>query len=191
MAKKDTDEREISIETEEVSDDVVYDETEGKTSDKLSKIKEELKICKKERGEYLDGWQRAKADFLNLKKRSAEEKSSVDSRASEGFIIDLLPALDSFEMAFKDKEAWEAAPEQWRKGIEYIHTQLTSILDNYGVEVVDPIGKEFNHDEHHSVESVEVKNEDQDGVVVEVVLKGYKTKNSVIRPAHVKVGVYK
>ena len=187
MPKNDLNDEEFEIED---TDDVVYDETEGKTSDKLMKIKEDLKVCRKERQEYLDGWQRAKADFLNLKKRSAEEKAGVGSRASEGFILDLLPTLDSFEMAFKNKESWESAPEQWRKGIEYIHTQLTNILDTYGVETIDPVGKEFDHNEHHSVDSVDVEDEDQDGIVVEVALKGYKTEESVIRPANVKVGSY-
>lgn len=174
-------------EQKEFEEDVVYDDSEV-ISDKLSKLKEELKSCKKERQEYLDGWQRAKADFLNLKKRSAEEKAGVGSRAFESFIYDLLPTLDSFDMAFKDKKAWESAPEQWRKGIEYIHTQLHTLLDNYNVEIIDPIGKEFNHSEHHSIELVDVEDEIQDGIVVEVSLKGYKIKDSVIRPANVKVG---
>lgn len=183
----DTPDEEV-IDMDDVSGDVEYDETDGKLTAKLQKVKDDLKACQAERQEYLDGWQRAKADFVNLKKRSAEELLASRQRTVAGVIEELLPVLDSFEMAFKDQEAWESAPEQWRKGIEYIHTQLVGMLDNHGVVAIDPIGQPFNHDEHHSAETVAVDDASQDGTVVAVIRKGYKIGDTVIRPAHVKVG---
>ena len=176
--------------SKEESEEIIYDETEGRTSDKLAKLKEELKVCKKERQDYLDGWQRSKAEFLNLKKRSAEDRINLNTELTKDFVNDLLPTVDSFEMAFKDKKAWESAPENWRKGIEYIYTQITNLLESYKVETIDPIGKELDINEHHSVESIKTDNQKEDNVVLEVVLKGYKIGDFIIRPAHVKVGSY-
>lgn len=174
-------------------DEIIYDNEDSFDSlsdatDKIKKLKAELKSCKEEKQEYLDGWQRSKADFVNLKKRNADEVLEFRDRAAEGFAMDLLPVLDSFDMAFKNKEAWESAPEQWRKGIEYIYSQIISVLENNQVQVIDPIGKDFDPNTHHSAMNIPVEDATQDGKVVEVILKGYKIKDRVLRPAHVKVG---
>ncbi len=167
----------------EESDEIIHD-----GEDNFNSIKEKLTQCEKEKLEYLDGWQRSKADFVNLKKRSADEVLESRERSSEYFIMDLLPVLDSFDMAFKNKEAWESAPVQWRKGIEYIYSQILSVLENNQVKLIDPLGDDFDPNTHHSAMSVAVEDPSQDGKVVEVILKGYKIKDRVIRPAHVKVG---
>lgn len=175
------------------NEEIIYDDSDNFNSladatEKIKKLKEELKICKEEKQEYLDGWQRSKADFVNLKKRSADEVLESRERSSEFFIMDLLPILDSFDMAFKNKEAWESAPVQWRKGIEYIYSQLLSVLETNQVKVLDPTGEEFDPNMHHSAMNVQVEDPAQEGKVVEVILKGYRMKDRVLRPAHVKVG---
>jgi molecular chaperone GrpE len=168
-------------------DDVIYDETETSV-EKVRDMRTKLKQCQTERQEFLDGWQRAKADLINAKKRSVDEQGSFLERMSTSFIEDLFPVLDSFDMAFKNKVAWEAAPEQWRKGVEYIYSQLTSVLESRGVVILNPIGAEFNHHEHHSLASIQTEDAAQDGKVLEVVRKGYKIGETIIRPADVKVG---
>lgn len=178
-----------------MSDEIIYDNEDNfdsapEVADKIKKLKEELNKCKEEKQEYLDGWQRSKADFVNLKKRSADEILEIRERFSESFVSDLLPVLDSFDMAFKNKEAWESAPEQWRKGIEYIYSQILSILENHQVQIIDPLGKDFDPNEHHSSANVKVEEASQDHKIVDVVLKGYKIKDRVLRPAHVKVGSF-
>lgn len=169
------------------AEDVTYDDTET-AKDKIAALKEKLATCQTERQEYLDGWQRAKADLINAKKRALDDQGLFLERIGTSFVEELLPVLDSFDMAFKNKEAWEAAPEQWRKGVEYIHSQLVGILTGRGVTVIDPVGKPFDHNEHHSVASVAVSDAAQDGVVLSVVRKGYKSGTTVIRPADVQVG---
>lgn len=168
-------------------DDVVYDDSET-TVDTVKKLRQKLKECQSERQEFLDGWQRAKADLINAKKRSLDEQGSFIERMNTGFIEELFPVLDSFDMAFKNKEAWESAPEQWRKGVEYIYTQLKTVLESRGVAVLNPIGQPFNHHEHHSLASIPVTDAADDGKVLEVVRKGYKVGETIIRPADVKVG---
>lgn len=177
----------------EATEEVIYDAENNSDNtfdavDKIKKLKEDLKACKEERQEYLDGWQRSKADFLNIKKRSSEEILEVRERAAENFILDLLPVLDSFDMAFKDKAAWESAPAQWRKGIEYIHTQILSLLETNQVRVLNPVGEVFDPNMHYSVSNIKVEDTNLDGKIVDVILKGYQIKDRIIRPAHVNVG---
>lgn len=182
---------------DDMSDDVViepdqsidsFDDTSMSPEDIVRKLKEQLKTCKQERQEYLDGWQRTKADLLNVKKRAGDDQVAFLERAGSGFIEELLPVLDSFDMAFKNKAAWEQAPEQWRRGVEYIHSQLLGILTARGVTVIDQVGVPCNHTEHHAVATVPVTDASQDGMVCDVVRKGYKTGTTVIRPADVAVG---
>ena len=101
----------------DIDEEIVYEDgSDGFDSDdssipvkKIKKIKEELKKCQAEKQEYLDGWQRVKADFVNLKKRSEKDRTAFAKYANENFILELLPALDSFDQAFGNKEAWEKA----------------------------------------------------------------------------------
>lgn len=172
---------------EEFIDDIVFEESEEGQKDisgKIEKLKSELKKCKEEKQEYLDGWQRAQADSINLKKRLEQEKKDFAKYSTESFILELLPVLDSFQMAFKDKVAWEQAPVNWRTGIEYIHNQLQSTLLAHGIKLIDPQGDKFKPEEHNSVESVP----GEEGIIIEVIQKGYILNGKIIRPATVKVG---
>ncbi|MFT5179509.1 MAG: molecular chaperone GrpE [Candidatus Paceibacteria bacterium] len=166
---------------EEFFDDVVFEDEE---TSKIEKLKKELKNCKEEKQEYLDGWQRAQADSINLKKRLEQEKRDFAKYSTESFILEIIPVLDSFDMAFKDKVAWEKAPENWRVGIEYIYTQLKSTLENNGVRILSPLGETFDPNLHNSIENVE----GEEGKVMEVIQKGYELNDKLIRPANVKVG---
>lgn len=177
MSSKDNDNTNMDI------NEIIYD-----GEDSFNLLKEKLLKSEEEKQEYLDGWQRSKADFVNLKKRSSEDLFDIRDRASESFLIDLLPVLDSFDMAFKDQAAWEQAPVQWRKGIEYIYSQILNLLENNQVKVINPINEDFDPNSHHSSANVKIEDVNQDGKVVDVILKGYKIKDRVLRPAHVKVG---
>ncbi len=180
---------------EEISDDISFEENSeddvlnsGDFADKLKKLKSELKACKTEKAEYLDGWQRAKADYLNLKKETEENRGEITKWAKEGVLADLFTIADSFEMAFGNKETWEQAPENWRKGIEYIYSQLQGILRDHGVEEICPrIGEKFNHEQEHSIGTVPAESDEEDDIIAEIVKKGYKLHGRVVRPASVKV----
>ena len=180
---------------ENSDEDITFEEDEpqvnsfGQSKDaKTRKLEEKLSKCQEEKEEYLDGWQRAKADFVNLKKRSEEERSNIITKSKANFINDLLPVIDSFDMAMKDQEAWNSAPENWRKGIESIHSQLNRLLNEYDVMEISETGIDLDPNQHEAIDSVEVTDDQQDGKVIEVVQKGYKINDRVIRPASVKVG---
>ncbi|HMO78594.1 MAG TPA: nucleotide exchange factor GrpE [Candidatus Paceibacterota bacterium] len=155
---------------------------------KIKDLKSDLEQCKKEKQEYLDGWQRSQADFINFKKRSEEDKKNLIKYAVEDFIIQLLPTIESFDQAFKNKEAWEKAPPDWRIGIEFIHSQLVNVLTENGVSEINPENQFFDPKTHHSIENVDVEEKEKDGKIVEVIQKGYKLQDRVIKYPTVKVG---
>jgi molecular chaperone GrpE len=158
------------------------------TSDK--KLKEKLKECEKERKEYLDGWQRSRAEFANLKKKSEEERLKQRVFGREEVLEEMFRALDSFEMAFRG-EAWEKVDSNWRTGVEYIYSQMLSSLESFGVTQIDPIGEKFDPNTHTSVESVATDDEKKDEIISDVIQKGYRSNDRIIRSPKVKVFNYK
>lgn len=155
---------------------------------KLKNLRDELKACHTERSEYLAGWQRAKADYLNLKKEGEAGRGEIAKWAKEGVLTDLFTIADSFELAFGNKETWEQAPENWRKGIEYIYNQLQTIFRDHGVEEISPkVGDKFNHAEQEPLSTAPTKSEAEDDEIAEVIKKGYKLHGKIVRPASVKV----
>lgn len=171
-------------------DDVTNEGEEQITKDIVKNLRERLKLAEAERKEYLEGWQRAKADYVNSKREEDEERTKAIGRAKERIINDLLPVLDSFQVAFANKAAWEAVDKNWRVGVEYIHTKLLSTLEEHGVRAVGEVGEMFDPALHQSIESIEVDNERDDHKILEVLQKGYTIGGRVIRAARVKVGNY-
>lgn len=175
------------------SEDIVFDNPDAseKNPRTVKRLKEELKRCVAEKKEYLDGWQRAKADFTNARKQDEKAREEFAKYAKEQFLEELLPVADSFEMAFSNKEAWESVPENWRKGVEHIHKELLAVFERNGLRRIDPLGKPFDPSEHQSVGAVPVTSKNEDAVVKEVVQNGYALNGKVIRAARVKIGEFK
>ena len=174
------------IEIESYNDDVLAPD-EVTLEERLKRLKEKLRECNKERLEFLDGWQRVKADFINLKKREAEEKAEFLKFAREGLITDLLPVLESFHMAFANKEAWEKGDPSWRKGVEHIHAQLAQTLASYGLTEVDPLGEMFNPSEHTAIGTVGTADKKEHHKIAEVVQLGYRLNGKLIKTPAVKI----
>lgn len=180
----------------EESPDVLIVETdteaaEGSLKGAVKKLRDELKACEKERQEYLAGWQRAKADFINARNEEERARKEFASYATESVMRGLLPVLDNFERALKDTAARDAASEAWRSGIELIHEQMKELLKRYGVSAFAPSeGERFDPARHETVGTVPARTEEEDGLVREVAEKGYIMKSKVIRPARVRIAVF-
>jgi molecular chaperone GrpE len=169
----------------EAGDDPMEEGAAGEAA--IKKLRERAKKAEAERMEYLSGWQRAKADLVNMNKRHDEERKRFAAMGQAQVIDAILPALDSFDMAMSNKEAWEKVDGTWRMGVEYIRTQLSSGLSGFGVTAFGQAGDTFDPALHHSVETVKAESADQDNKIVAVVQKGYRMGEAVIRPATVKV----
>lgn len=157
----------------------------------LSTLREKLKECEGEKQEYLNGWQRAKADFVNFKKRSEEEKKEFIKFANRRLIEEIIPVLESFEMAFSNKKIWESLPGEWRKGIEYIHSQFLNVLKDNGLKELNPTkGERFDPNMHIAESSMPTFDKKEDNVIIQVVKKGYSLDEKIIMPPRVVVAEY-
>ncbi|MCB9815555.1 nucleotide exchange factor GrpE [Candidatus Nomurabacteria bacterium] len=176
-------------------EDLEIEDLEEMSGDKLKQLRKKLECCEEEKRGILEDSQRAKADFLNAKRRLDEERARDRVRHRRQHVEELLPLCDSFQMAIGNTEAWEKAEESWRKGVEGIHTQLTRLLDSYGVTTVDPTGEAFDPYKHEAIGTEEVADAKMQDKVISVVQKGYEMtidgKIETIRPARVTTGIVK
>lgn len=187
--------KENNIDTEEITFEEETDQDQAAPqkdlAEKVKKLKAELEAVKKEKQEYLDGWMRMKADMANLKSREEAERKEFIKFAKEGVVEEMLQVLQSFDMAFANKEAWGKVDANWRAGMEYIYKQFRDVLEAHGLTELNPIGQTFDPVTSEAIEHVAVADEKQDHTVVEVVGKGYKLHDKVLKPARVKVGEFK
>ncbi|MBU1557899.1 nucleotide exchange factor GrpE [Patescibacteria group bacterium] len=175
----------VVVEVDDVAAENLAEGKNGFGDNATKKLREKLKKCTSEKQEYLDGWQRAKADSINAKRDFEEQKKDFVKFAKGDLIIQIIPVLDSFDMAFKNTEG---VPEQWLKGVEYIYNQLISVLEENGVKQMNPKGEKFDINKHTSVEMIKVDDESQESIILEVMQKGYELNGKVLREAKVKVG---
>ena len=134
-----------------------------------------LQDCQKKSEEYLAGWQRSRADFLNYKKEEASRLKELLKYVSEDMILEILPILDNFEKAVKE------IPEQ---GLLQIQKQFQDFLKRYGVEEIKSFGQKFDPSLHEVVGEAMGGESD---IIIEETQKGYKLNGKVIRPAKVKI----
>ncbi len=194
---KNKEESEIEVKPIDIpeEDDVVEfefnDDGEEDLKKTLKKLRADLKIYKKEKEEYLTGWQKERADFINYKKGEDDRKANFSEAMRERILMRFLTVSDSFNMAFANKEAWEKVDENWRKGVEYIYSQMNVIFEEFGLKPVGEIGEAFDPSLHQSIEMVVTDKKEDDHKIAEVVLRGYKLTDRVIRAARVNVYEYK
>ena len=142
----------------------------------------EIDKIKKERDEYLDGWQRARAELINYKKDEIKRFESVAKFSNEAIIRELIMVLDSFDLAILALEKEGKA----EKGIYLIKSQIEDVLKNYGLEkMIVSAGQPFDPSLQEAVATIE--SDKPSGSVVEEVESGYFLSGKLIRPARVKV----
>ncbi len=186
----DSSEKETKEDISLDSDIVPEEETESSDS-LIKKLKEKIKKLESEKTEYMDGWQRERADFINYKKRVEGEKLEVIKYSNENLVSDIIPVLDSFDMAFSNKEAWEKVDKNWRVGVEYIYTQLMKVLGENGLKEMNPLGEKFDPKFHVAEGHIETDDDKKDGVIVTVKKKGYMLNDRVVIAPSVVVAEYK
>lgn len=182
MNKKNQDNNDDIIIEEEYSEDSQVGEAYKK---KINTLKDKVSVCQKEKEEYLLGWQRSQADFINYKKQN----ESIFIQAKESSIIDivesLLPVLDSFDMALAGN--FDESFKKWLTGFEYVHQQFKKILEDNNVTEINPLDENFSPQLHEAIQEITTDDESKDHKVAQVILKGYKIKERIIRAAQVKV----
>ena len=186
--KKDENEEVIDEEieaTEEETTEQAQDkkEQDGQESvEDVNFLKAKNEQSEKEIEELKDRLIRLQAEFANYKKRTTKEKQDIVTYASEGLITELLPVLDNFERAL-DTEVDENTKSIYQ-GVEMVYNQFAETLTNNGLEEIECLNDKFDHNCHHAVTQQE-SDEHEEDTVIQVLAKGYKYKDKVIRPSMV------
>ncbi len=184
--KKMDEQDDVKIEPEsEARSDLASDELEDaevKPEQKIAKMRGELSVCRKEKQEYMDGWQRAKADYVNLLKRIETDAKASELKGKVKAVETLLPAFDALERA---KEHGDV-PE----GFLAIAKQLEASFKTVGLEPIGGISERFNPAIHEAFGQDKVESVEQDDIITEILERGWRVGDIVIRPAKVRVGHY-
>jgi molecular chaperone GrpE len=138
---------------------------------------------KAERDRYLDLAKRTQADFDNYRKRAAKDAAAAGTRAKTGLVRELLPVVDNLERALASASE---SDEGIAQGVRLVHADLMGLLERNGIESQEPSGERFDPTVHEAV-SVRTEEGAETGIVLDVVEKGYKLGDTVIRPARVVV----
>jgi molecular chaperone GrpE len=131
---------------------------------------------------YLDLAQRTQAEFENFRKRAAREVAQAGERAKANLIRELLPVVDNLERALATANPEE---DHLAEGVRLVHTDLVATLERNGIKSFDPAGEPFDPNIHEAISTREGEN--GSGLVLDVVEKGYRLGDNVIRPARVVV----
>ena len=151
----------------------------------LDALRAELEKAQAQTAEYLDGWQRARAEFANYKKRVEAEREELRRASNEALLIKLLPVVDDFERASQTLPE-ELADNPWVNGVTMILRKLHMILESENVSPIEAIGKSFDPQRHEAIVREETR-EHPDGYVIEEIRRGYRLGERVLRPSLVKV----
>jgi molecular chaperone GrpE len=177
-------EKDLSEEIQEENESSQEAENEDETEES------EVEILKQQVQDCEDKYLRMNADFENIKRRMEKEKAVAISYAHEQFARDLLPIIDSLDMALntcKDSEgdASENLLDKVKEGIDLTIEQFKKTFEKHGIELVE-IDEGFNPNFHEAVMQLE-SDEKESGEILEVFQKGYKIKDRVLRPAMVSI----
>ncbi|MDP9249321.1 MAG: nucleotide exchange factor GrpE [bacterium] len=180
-----------SGESDEIEEFEYNEDGEEDLKKTLKKLRADLKQAKKEKEEYLTGWQKERADFANYKKEEDNRKALFSEAMRERILARFLSVLDSFNMAFANKEAWEKVEPNWRIGVEHIYSQLNAVFEEYGVKPIGEAGETFDPNIHQSIDMVVTDKKELDHKVAKVIQQGYKLGERIMRPAGVNVYEFK
>ena len=145
---------------------------EEHAQDATKRLREKLKVAEAKAKEYLDGWQRSQADFVNLRKRDEEAKKEFTKFVSLEVVKELIPVLDALSLGDNNP----------------VYRLMLQILSRQGLEESDPKGEPFDPSLHEAIGTIPTENQDDDHKILEVIQKGYILFGKIIRPAKVKIG---
>jgi molecular chaperone GrpE len=168
-----------SLVTDEVREEVEAEEGERSVEDRLAQAEAKAE-------EHLDDLKRLAAEFDNYRKRAARDQQQLVARAHERLVKELLPVLDDLERALEAAEQHEEA--KLEEGVGLVHRALEAALEREGLAEVETDGK-FDPHVHEALLSQ--PSEAEEGSVIEVLQKGYKLGDRVLRPARVVVAAPK
>jgi len=159
---------------------IIYDEAnEDNARIIIENLRKKLKECRVEKQKYLDGWQRAQADFANFKRRNEEQLAEWSKILGEGLMKDILSVLDSLDAAI--------ASNPKDQGLLTLKNQMHTVLKKHGLEEIKSVNEKFNPQLHEVVECEEGEQEHSGEIVSGEIQKGYMLNGKLLRVVKVRV----
>lgn len=183
MSEKET----ISEET--VNEEVSNEKEENSSQEEATQDNnaEESNEFEAKYNEVNDKFLRLFSEFDNFRKRTLKEKSELSKVASADLMKNLLPVVDDFERAIKAFDENDEG-QALKEGVQLIYQKLMNTLKQKGLEPMDAMGKPFDADLYEAITNIPAPEEDQKGLVLDVLEKGYTLNGTIIRYAKVVVG---
>lgn len=163
----------------------VSEEGHPEEAGELESLREELESVRAREAEYLEGWQRARAELSNARKRFQREQEQAYQNAKADLLVRLLPIVDDFERAFATLPDDQPYPT-WVEGVKLILHKLRALLEQEGVAPLEAVGQVFDPFLHQAL-THEPSAEVEEGHVIDEVQKGYRVADRVLRPSVVRV----
>lgn len=151
---------------------------------KIEELKKELEKAKIQAEDHLNGWKRAKADYINFKRETEKKQKEMAEFVTAGVVLELFPLIDQFKQAFRHLPK-DLEKSEWILGIKHIQNNLNKILSDFDIKEIPTAGEKFNPEFHEAV--VEVESDQEKGTIMEEVKTGFKINDRVIQPAKVKI----
>jgi molecular chaperone GrpE len=161
----------------EFSEEIEVDENEA--------LREEILTLQQQSGEYLDGWQRERAEFTNYKKRTNRERQQLQENISGNIVRKYLEIIDDLERALQNKPTNDDGAT-WAEGIELVYRKFLTALEAEGVVPMAVANQQFDPNLHEAI-SQEPNDDFESGQIIEVVRSGYMLGDRVLRPATVRI----
>jgi molecular chaperone GrpE len=154
-------------------------------SEETPELEGQLAQAQAQAADYLDGWQRARAELDNYRKRVTRERTEWEASTKGDVILSLLPALDDFDLALANLPD-ELSKHEWVNGIVLVHRKLRGQMEALGISEIETAGQQFDPLLHEAV-THEKSEAHQPGEIIDVMRKGYRLGDKVIRAAMVRV----
>ncbi len=184
--KENNDQQDVNVDNTEVPQETKKS-SKSILKSKERKLKDEIEVLNQKNGELQDKYLRLVAEYDNFRKRTAKEKIDLRDNVKASVILDFIPVVDDMDRAMShlgEVKNVEATVD----GIKLIHQKFTDFLKSVGVAEIDAKDQEFDTDLHEAITKYPVEDEAQKGKVIDVVQKGYKINDKVIRFSKVVVG---
>jgi molecular chaperone GrpE len=193
--KVDNENTNNEIDSEEIVESLVEDNTDEATESDADEIAEEsspeellqgqVEALAQKANENMELAQRTQADMDNLRKRTIRDIENAHKYALERFVSDLVPVIDSLELGIQASESVENA-DSLKEGMNLTLKMLTDTLEKFSVIVINPQGEKFSPDKHEAISMADSEEFDA-GIVMSVFQKGYELNSRLVRPAMVIV----
>ncbi len=148
-------------------------------------VEEQLAEAEAKAAEYLDGWQRARAEFANARKRLERERAETYANAGVNYVTRLLPVLDDLKRALESAPP-EIREDPWFEGLDLVNRKFQSTMEAMDVRPIDALGQPFDPNLHEALALREAEGVES-GIVIEELQTGYQLGDRVIRPSLVNV----